>query len=624
MNHPRPAVLERHALGELSADERLAVDAHVAECPSCAKRLAGERALDDVVVRTAGEVLPAGTSRRMFDELWATVDAEDATAAARPPRWGRGLRRAAALVVLAAAAVLVVQLVPSSDESSSEALRESTTPPVAQTEPTVVAPPSEPVSEPEPAVSAEPTSWEARLAAALERPGVTTIPDDETTRRAAAAADLAVTLAAADAEAPRDDAAFVATCAAAIDALRAEGLAVDPLVRRIVSSDDEPAARATVRLARLGVVSDAALARALADDRLADEVLDALVADGLPRPPSARLVRALVARLDARLDDVVAALATLGADAALVDELERRLVAAERRPSTHAVRAVLALGRAAPVDAAVDAWLDLARIGEQADAARREFDVTLERHGDAALAALAAAFDDPRRADVAAEWAERLESPALAPARLSRALSRDDETFSDALAGADARALPTLFDAWRERRDRPLGPALAGAAARLLRDDRDASTLLVDALPPDAVDDLVAFATDEPAARDVAADLLTALALRRPPRDESRRALVLGHLARVGDATHAARLIDALSASGDDALGWLTSASLAPEAAERAFVARGGEPGALSALLNDAGAWPTYAHVPPNRVVRRAARALDRLPTPDHSSRGDD
>lgn len=623
MSHPRPSLFERHALGELDADERLALEAHAASCPECAARLAEERALDDAIVRTAGETLPADTSRRMFDELWARVDGDEPLVLPVPARtpW----RRAAGWVALVAAAALVIWLAAGFERDGATPSEPA---PVAD----VVSPTIAPTSEPSAPVTLAPTptaeapadlaalAWEAQLAEALARSGVTTVPDDETTRRAAAAGALARGFVDAAREHPLDDAAFLAVCVTLCDARRAEGLVVDPLVRRLVDGDDVTAARAAVRFAALGGASDIVLVRALDDDRFAAEVVAALARRGLAEPPSARLVRALVARLDDDLTDGVAALRAIGAEQAVADELARRAVQAERRRSSDAARDVLALGRVAPPHAAVGAWLDLAARGD-VETAWRELVVTVERDGEEALDALAAALDDPRHSDQAGAWALRLARPAPAGRLAAWAVTRgDDEALAAALALADARALPDLFDVWRDQRDRRSGESLATAVTRLLT-DAAAVARLIDAVPRDGLDDLVVFATEVTTSPRVAGDLLVALAVEKP--DAARRPLVLGHLARLGGPEHAAALLDAARVD-DDPLTWLTAAVLDAATTDAAFTAAGGAPGALVALLDDAPAWPHHVHLPPSRVVRRAADLLDDLNRPSSTTLGDD
>jgi anti-sigma factor RsiW len=107
--HPGPE-LAAYASGDVGADERARIDAHLVDCAACRATVADFRGLLDEL---------AATSPAMPDVAWPRYRAEvRARLAARRPSWrGRWLRplpAAAAAAVAAAAVVIVYAVLPGS------------------------------------------------------------------------------------------------------------------------------------------------------------------------------------------------------------------------------------------------------------------------------------------------------------------------------------------------------------------------------------------------------------------------------------------------------------------------------------------------------------------------------
>ncbi len=641
MNHPRRSHFERYVLGDLDVDARLALDEHVAVCERCAALLAREREIDAWVVQTSAEALPDGTSRRMFDALWERID-EDA----QPPvtttidagtSWWRGMRRAAAMLVVGALAWwAVVSFADAPQRSSAPEVVESGAPTSAPVpEPPNAEPPSPEATivETTPPGSAEPTTWELRLAAALDNPGTRSVPawggDDATSsqRLDAVRQRVAQVLLAADDAHPDDDAQFAAACALAWDELRPEGWAVDQLVRNVLlRGRDGAAAEAALRAVLVDPTAEMTLARVLDDDRWADAVLAGLLVHPRDLGAARALGRAVAQRLDdeERVPMAVDVLVALRGETLLRDEVEEIITRALRSPSPVRTKSALALVRAVPARLAVGAWIDLADV-VGANAAARGFEGVLAASETEAVAALGHALSQPRRRETAIQWVFEQGLAELVPQLVRVASDRQDAELLDALGAlADARAARPLFEAWREHRGRPLDGRLADALVALLVDDAEARSVLASSTRAHEVGDLIDLMThaiDSAPGLDrrsehaeLCADVLSGVVVD-PTLDAGRRARTLGALARHGHERHADRLLEALVSRPDDALGWITAATLAPEATYLTFQRVGGDVDDLTSAVRDIGAWPTFAVAPPTRVLRRIERALDRLDT---------
>jgi anti-sigma factor RsiW len=66
MTHPGSAKLQRYTLGELSAEARLAVDGHLANCPRCRQLVEEERQLDELIIGSLGGT-PTATDAELSD-----------------------------------------------------------------------------------------------------------------------------------------------------------------------------------------------------------------------------------------------------------------------------------------------------------------------------------------------------------------------------------------------------------------------------------------------------------------------------------------------------------------------------------------------------------------------------
>jgi len=601
--HLGAAALQRYALEEMDADERLRIDAHLLHCAACAARVEREQRLDAWIVATGASRPPPGALRSTLDAVWAAVDAGgDAPRAAATParargpwprRWGWAAGVAAALLVVAvlarpdagpATAEVATSAAPAADATSAS--------PADATVPADAAVAAAPPGDASAAVPVELPRLDEARRAGLER----------------ARERVARLLLEADAHAPVDDVLFVSVVERDLEPLRGEGWALGSILRAHALGEDADLSLAALRLCARDPSLRGVLARALERPHLQEACLERLALRPVDLDPVPAVVRelerlALAPRADALARRAFAALAAApGREAArAADRVLARLVDRARHDPADLERALAAIARAEPARA-WDALLALA--GAHPERARA---VALARDDVGVLVERLGTLEDEARAARALAWSRRLAQTdpdagrALDRALAARLARRPGETLAATALGERGGPLAAraLFDAWRAGGEVALGPLLA-----LLPDDAPARRALgasVAKAPglgePEAFVRL-AERLPAPSGSALLADaVVSADAAPSAPR-------LLRALASSGGAAEAPRLLAWLAARPGDpplrALAWTVCARLD----EAATLARWSASGRPADVLRDAArdvAW------------RRDADALDRV-----------